>query len=49
MKGTEEGVGVYLYFFFHPGVLKPTPRQLNPREREPVPTAYEAGEGGGGR
>jgi hypothetical protein len=28
----REGVAVYFYFFFHLGLVKPTPRQLNPRE-----------------
>jgi hypothetical protein len=43
----REGVGAYLYFLFHPGVVKPTPRQLNPRERKPVHSVYEAGGVGG--
>jgi hypothetical protein len=39
----REGVGVHLYFFFHLVVVKPTPRQLNPRERDPVLSVYGAG------
>jgi len=33
----RKGVDVYLYFFFHYGVVKPTPRQLNPGKESRYP------------